>query len=268
MEAATTSPPLPDGSVARLLAIAREAGAATMAHFGDARAAAKRDGSPVTEADTAAERVIEAGIAALGLGHPVVAEEASAAAGPPRIDTLHPFWLVDPLDGTRQFVAGVPEFTVNIALVVDRAPVLGIVVAPALGQAYWGGGDSGAWADRGDGPRRVAVRQPPAEGITLLASRSHRRPGDDMEQVAGHTVARHLRMGSSLKLCLIAAGEADLYIRHGRTMEWDTAAGHAILAAAGGRLRRLDGTPFSYGKPGFENTGFVADSGTVEACPA
>ncbi|MEQ9815208.1 MAG: 3'(2'),5'-bisphosphate nucleotidase CysQ [Azospirillaceae bacterium] len=266
--AAASSPRLlPEGTIARLIAIAREAGAAAMAHFGDSRSTAKTDGSPVTQADTAAERVVEAGIAALGLGHPIVAEEASAAGGPPVIDAGRPFWLVDPLDGTRQFVAGVPEFTVNIALVADRRPALGSIVAPALGEAYWGGDGLGAWHDPGSGARAIAVRPPPSAGITLLASRSHRRPGDDADRLAGHVVAAHRRMGSSLKLCLIAAGEADLYIRHGRTMEWDTAAGHAILEAAGGRLRALDGGRFAYGKPGFVNPGFVADSGAVEVCP-
>jgi 3'(2'), 5'-bisphosphate nucleotidase len=222
----------------------------------------KADDSPVTEADWRAEAVILQGLAADCPGEVVIAEEAMAAGRAPAMPAAgQPFWLVDPLDGTREFIGRNGEFTVNLARIDQGEPVLGVVLAPAQGvrgRLYAGGRGLGAWLVDEHGARRIACRRPPAEGLTVVASRSHGDPAAVQAFLAGRTVARQVAAGSSLKLCLLAAGEADLYPRFGRTMEWDIAAGHAVLAAAGGRVDTIDGAPLRYGKPGFENPDFVA----------
>jgi 3'(2'), 5'-bisphosphate nucleotidase len=248
-------------SLAELLAavrpLAEEAGRATLAFYGDtAGAREKADGSPVTLADEAAEAVILPALRALTPDIPVVSEEEVAQGiGPARVGTR--FWLVDPLDGTKEFLSGNGEFTVNIALIADGRPVLGVVVAPALGETYAGTEDEAYLADAA-GERKIVCRHPPEEGETVVGSRSH---GDATAMEAflkDRKVAAFRAAGSSLKLCLIARGEADLYPRLGTTMEWDIAAGHAVLAAAGGGVTTVDGGPFAYGKTDFRNPHFVA----------
>ena len=217
----------------------------------------KADASPVTEADERAEAVIVPALRALSPDIPVVAEEAVAAGGAPVVGER--FWLVDPLDGTREFISRNGEFTVNVALIEQGAPVLGVVLAPALRQLYAGIAGQGAWEER-DGQRRVIrCRPPPPEGLTVVCSRSHGDAAALEAFLAGRAVRQLVPSGSSLKLCLVAAGEADLYPRLGRTMEWDIAAGHAVLLAAGGRVTTLRGEALRYGKPGFENPHFVAE---------
>ena len=219
----------------------------------------KEDASPVTEADERAEAVILAGLQALAPEVTVVAEEAVAAGANPVVGEW--FWLVDPLDGTKEFISRNGEFTVNIALVHDGVPVLGVVLAPALGRLFVGVHGQGAWLEDGAGRRPIHCRAVPAEGLTVVASRSH---GDAVALdafLAGRKVADTTNAGSSLKLCLVAAGEADLYPRLGRTMEWDIAAGHAVLLAAGGQVSDLAGKPLHYGKPGFDNPHFAASGG-------
>jgi 3'(2'), 5'-bisphosphate nucleotidase len=239
--------------------LAEEAAAVILDHYrDDAAVRLKADASPVTAADEAAEAVILAGLASLTPGIPVIAEETVAAG---RIPTLHngPFWLVDPLDGTKEFISKNGEFTVNIALIEGSEPVLGVVLAPALGKVWWGARGHGAMAldgEPGAAPRRIAVRPKPSRPVAV-ASRSHADPQTEaFLDEAG--VAERISAGSSLKFCLVAEGKADLYPRFGRTMEWDTAAGHAVLSAAGGRVTTRDGAPFIYRKPGFENPGFIA----------
>lgn len=246
-------------------ALVLRAGAEVMAVYARPFAVhGKADASPVTEADWRAEAVILQGLAAQSPNDVVVAEEAMAAGGAlPAADRLAagPFWLVDPLDGTREFIGRNGEFTVNLARIEQGEPVLGVVLAPAQGprgRLYVGARGLGAWQVDEAGVRRIACRRPPAEGLTVVASRSHGDPTAVQAFLAGRPVARQVAAGSSLKLCLLAAGEADLYPRFGRTMEWDIAAGHAVLAAAGGRVDTLDGAPLRYGKPGFENPDFVA----------
>ncbi|MCB9959150.1 MAG: 3'(2'),5'-bisphosphate nucleotidase CysQ [Rhodospirillaceae bacterium] len=217
----------------------------------------KSDGSPVTAADHAAEAVIEAGLVELTPGLPVVAEEAMAAGRAPQIAS-GPFWLVDPLDGTKEFIAHRGTFTVNIALVTEGRPVLGVVYAPALGERYLGGEGLGAWFDAGEGRRAITVRTPPEEGVTVVASRSHGNPERRAAFLKRFRVAAETSIGSSLKFCLVAKGVADVYPRFGPTCEWDTAAGHAVLTAAGGRVETDEGAPLTYGKPGFGNPPFVA----------
>ncbi len=243
----------------RLVDLAREAGQVTLRWYGpECEAQRKADGSPVTAADEAAEAVIAAGLAALAPDIPLVAEEAVSGGGAPA-QLGRRFWLVDPLDGTREFLACNGEFTVNIALVEDGAPVLGVVAAPAQGRWWAGAVGLGAQAAEADGtPYPIAARRPPVEGLTVLGSRSHGDAAAMNAYLQGRRVTGFVAAGSSLKFCLIAAGEADLYPRFGRTMEWDTAAGHAVLRAAGGSVQTLDGAPLRYGKPAFENPHFVA----------
>lgn len=241
----------------RLVPIARAAGEAVMAVYAcDFGVAQKGDESPVTLADERAEAVITAALMALAPDIPVIGEEAASAGLAP--EPGERFWLVDPLDGTREFIQRNGEFTVNIALIERGEAVLGVVLAPALGDLYGGGVGLGAWQEK-DGRRwPMACRVPPPEGLTVVSSRSH----GDAEALdgflAGRRVAHRLSAGSSLKLCLLASGQADVYPRLGRTMEWDIAAGHALLSGAGGAVERIDGGPLTYGKPELENPHFVA----------
>ena len=215
----------------------------------------KADASPVTEADTAAEAIIVTALRRATPDIPVIAEEEVAAG---RItEAGAAFWLVDPLDGTREFAKGLDEFAVNVGLVRNGRPVLGAVGAPAWGAVYGGIVGQGAILRDASGERAIAARRPPAEGLAVLASRHHGADGRMAEFLAGRRIASVTGMGSALKFCRLAEGAADLYPRFGRTMEWDTAAPHAVLAAAGGEMCRLDGAPFMYGKPGWENPGFV-----------
>jgi len=247
-----------------LAALARQAGQCVMAVYAtEFEVHDKADDSPVTLADQQAEAVILAGLRALAPGVPIVAEEEAAAGlAPDAAAAGGRFWLVDPLDGTREFVKRNGEFTVNIALIEAGVPVLGVVLAPALGgpagRLWAGAAGQGAWVDDAQGRRAIGVRPVPAAGLQVLASRSHGDEAALQAWLAGRTVDRVGTAGSSLKLCLIAEGQADVYPRFGRTMEWDIAAGHAVLAAAGGRVDALAGGPLRYGKPGFENPHFVA----------
>jgi len=256
----TASPGLVDleGLAVEICALARGAAAAILECRARGIATrAKDDASPVTDADEAANDLIVEGLAALTPDIPIVAEESVARGEVPTL-TGRRFWLVDPLDGTKEFIAGRDEFTVNIALIEDARPVLAVVQLPPLDLLFLGIVGVGAWRQVGAGARAaIGVRQTPAEGATVLASRSHfsEATNDWLRDVA---TASLRRVGSSYKFCLLAAGEADLYPRLGRTMEWDTAAGHGVLAAAGGSVRTLGGAELAYGKPGFENPHFIA----------
>lgn len=238
-------------------AIARGAGELVMSVYrSDFAARRKEDASPVTEADEQAEAFILAALRKLAPQTPIVAEEEVAAGRTPQVGSS--FWLVDPLDGTKEFINRNDEFTVNIALVEDGVPTLGVVLAPALGRLFAGDAGHGAALDDEHGRRPIRCRAVPAEGLTVVASRSHGDAAALDAFLASRKVASIRGAGSSLKLCVIAAGEADLYPRLGRTMEWDIAAGHAVLAAAGGSVHDLSGAPLRYGKPGFDNPHFVA----------
>lgn len=243
----------------RLAAIAREAGEAILEIY-DAPGAVreKADHSPVTAADEAAERLILARLEALSPKYPIVAEESVAAGRIPKVGH-GPFWLVDPLDGTLEFVHRMGEFTVNIGLIEDGRPTLGVVYLPAQGKAYLGCGPGKAWRIVGSGaPQPIVARPAPAEGLIAVASRSHRDAKTEAF-LAEKNIESWMPAGSALKFCLIAEGAADVYPRFGRTMEWDTAAGHAVLAAAGGRVHDLDGRELRYGKPDFANPAFIAE---------
>ena len=254
-----TIAPLP--SLDALADLARRAGAAIEAvrASADWGITAKGDESPVTRADAAAEAVICEGLRAIAPGWPVVAEEAVAAGALPPVDRH--FILVDPLDGTREFIAGNADYTVNIACIVDGAPVVGVVYLPARDTLYAGDAE-GVW--REDGTERlreaIATRQA-SEPLTVLASRSHGTPETDAFLAA---LPRHecVQAGSSLKFARLAEGTADLYPRFGPTMGWDTAAGHAVLIAAGGCVVTCDGAPLTYAASadGLRNPNFLAAS--------
>ena len=218
---------------------------------------AKGDDSPVTEADRRAETLIHKAILSnVGAHFPIVGEEAFADGNAPELDD-GPFWLIDPLDGTKEFVSRNGEFTVNIALIDAGRPILGVVHAPVLGHTYLGSPHGAFFAERDQGPQPIGCRPWPPGGLTALVSKSHKTPETDVF-LQDFEIAKEISAGSSLKFCTVAKGAADIYPRLGRTMEWDTAAGHAVLAAAGGSVTDLDGAALRYGKPGFENPHFVA----------
>lgn len=242
------------------LAIAERAGAVLLEHYaGVSEVRTKADASPVTAADEAAEALILAELAALTPELPVVAEEAAAKGGLPALDGTA-FWLVDPLDGTKEFISRNGEFTVNIGLVQDGEPVLGVVLAPAKGLAWWGAVGVGATRREHDATRSISVRPRPTTGVVAVASRSHRDAETDA-WLARHGITDTVSAGSSLKFCLVAEATADVYPRFGPTMEWDTGAGHAVLRAAGGKVQAVGGEMLRYAKPGFRNPGFIAEGG-------
>ncbi len=245
------------GLLTDLTPLIRDAGKVIMDIYAtDFDVTKKGDDSPVTAADQRAETVILAGLKRVAPDIPVVAEEAAAAGDIPDVGAR--FWLVDPLDGTKEFISRNGEFTVNIALIENGRPILGLVLAPAVERLFGGAEGVGAWVEDKQGRRAIATRAVPSDGLTVVASRSH---GDESALdafLAGRTVAHRTNAGSSLKLCLVAAGEADVYPRLGRTMEWDIAAGDAVLRAAGGIVNTVTGPVLQYGKPGFDNPHFAA----------
>ena len=218
----------------------------------------KRDSSPVTEADRAAELVILSALARAAPGVPVIAEEEVAAGRIPAHDDT--YFLVDPLDGTKEFVRGGDDYTVNIGLIERGRPRLGVVFAPATGRLHGGCVGAGAWLDEGNGRNEIHTR-PRGEQLTAVASKSHLNQAtvDYLEAAVG--TCGFVSIGSSLKFCIVAEGKADIYPRASPTSEWDTAAGHAVLLAAGGVVDGPDGEPLRYGKRAFLNRAFVATSG-------
>ena len=217
----------------------------------------KGDQSPVTAADRLAEDLITAAILAeVSDVYPIVGEEAVDVQGMTQ-PTSPAFWLVDPLDGTKEFVKRSGEFTVNIALIEDGAPILGVVHLPVLNETFMAAEGLGAFKQTGDAePVSITVRDAPAAGLTAVASKSHGAEEADVF-LERYTVAERIGAGSSLKFCRVAEGAADIYPRFGRTMEWDTAAGHAVVNAAGGCVVKTDGSPLTYSKPGLENPHFI-----------
>jgi 3'(2'), 5'-bisphosphate nucleotidase len=218
----------------------------------------KRDLSPVTEADRAAELIILGALARAAPGVPVIAEEEVAAGRIPAHGEI--YFLVDPLDGTKEFVRGGDDYTVNIGLIVDGLPRLGVVFAPASGALHGGLVGEGAWVEDQGARRAIATREPGAP-LVAVASKSHFNQAT--ADYLGHSASGcgHVAVGSSLKFCIVAEGKADIYPRLSPTSEWDTAAGHAVLLAAGGRVDGPDGAPLRYGKRAFINRGFVATGG-------
>lgn len=247
--------------------IAVDAGAIVLKYFDDidsSQVEAKADGSPVSLADREAEAFIQLSLEKMLPGVPVVGEEAAELGRLPDLNGHEYFWLVDALDGTKEFISGGEDFTVNIALVHKGVPIMGVVFVPAAGILYAGHGEGTAvrWNEETDKDKSISVRQAPAGGLTVVASMRH----GDQERLDkfldSFKVNKVLKRGSSLKICAIAEGKADIYPRLGLTCEWDTAAGHGVLLSAGGVLTTLEGAELSYGgaDPKFLNPEFVACS--------
>ena len=247
------------GLIDQLGEAAREAGSAILEVVRRGfEVESKQDTSPVTEADRAAELIILAALARVAPGVPVIAEEEVAAGRiPAHNDT---YFLVDPLDGTKEFIRGGDDYTVNIGLIERGSPKLGVVFAPATGRLHGGCVGEGAWLDEGQGRVPIATR-PRGDLTTAVASKSHLNQAtvDYLEAAVGN--CGYVSVGSSLKFCIVAEGKADIYPRAAPTSEWDTAAGHAVLVAAGGLVDGPDGEALAYGKRAFLNRAFVATSG-------
>lgn len=249
--------------------IAIEAGNLTLDYFEDAGMQgvdSKADGSPVTLADKEAEDLISVALEKILPNVLMVGEETHQVRDLSNLSEQDYFWLVDPLDGTKEFISGSGEYTVNIALIHKCEPVMGVVYAPVPGDLFAGFIDPDGhkealiWREDTDKEKPIHVRTPPSKGITVIASKNHGSASELDKFLEGFKVAKTMKKGSSLKICMIAAGKADLYPRHGPTCEWDTAAGHAVLSAAGGDITDFDGKPLRYGgsDPKFLNPYFVA----------
>ncbi|MBA3445531.1 MAG: 3'(2'),5'-bisphosphate nucleotidase CysQ [Gemmatimonadales bacterium] len=241
-----------------VVALARDAGKATMTYYTGPSVAGlreKEDRSPVTLADEVAHEILLEGLRRLDPDTPVISEEAEAASFEIR-SRWNRFWLVDPLDGTKEFIKRRDEFTVNVALIEDGEPVFGVVLAPALDLLYWAAKGEGAWREENTGPsQRIYSRSlPPGTPLTVVESLSH--PSADLEEfLKTIPVARRVKAGSSLKFCWVAEGRADIYPRLGPTMEWDVAAGDCIYRQSGREGERP--SPLTYNKPDLRNTSFV-----------
>lgn len=236
--------------------IAQEAGAAILEIYQtDIEVQRKEDNSPVTAADLAANAIIVKALAKLAPEIPIVTEEEKEHSLP---EGTTMFWLVDPLDGTKSFIRREGEFTVNIGLIENGTPSMGIIYVPVKEELYVGVVGEGAWRQIGDGPREaIATREVPEVGMDAVVSLSHLDP-KTQGYLEDYTINSRVQAASSLKFCRVAEGVADIYPRFGPTMEWDTAAGHAIVLAAGGRVEQPDGSPFTYGADDFYNGPFVA----------
>lgn len=242
----------------QIVTIARQAGDAIMAIYADPtnEVMTKADNSPLTRADLAADKVIKAGLEKLQLGWPVLTEESAQIDFIERKDWQR-FWLVDPLDGTKEFVKRNGEFTVNIALIENGQSILGVVYAPVLDVCYYAAQGMGAFMKRGAAAEQTIQAKIPAEGeaIKVVASRSHadERTAALLQKLGSHEC---ISMGSSLKLCLVAEGAAHFYPRLGPTMEWDTAAAHAVVNVSGGVVQDKAGIDLIYNKPDLHNSEF------------
>ncbi len=238
--------------------LARQAGEAVLSVYHSSFSVeTKTDGSPVTEADQIAERLILNGLQRLVHDIPVVGEESIAGGQIPDISG-DSFWLVDPLDGTEAFIQRKEEFTVNIALIHKKQSVLGVVYAPVYNHLYYSTNNNIATTEKNHVISNIKTRVLSKDKLVIVASRTHDDPALLEEFLHTHKARSAIRVSSSLKLCLVAAGQADFYPRFSRTMEWDTAAGHAILKAAGGYVCTTSGEELRYGKPGFRNPHFIA----------
>ncbi len=253
----------------RVTDLARAAGRAILEIYAEEHPEVeyKQDNSPLTRADVASHHIIMDGLATFSLGWPILSEESAEVPFAVRRSWRY-FWMVDPLDGTKEFLSRTGEFTVNIALMERSAPILGVVYAPVVDKLYFAARGSGAFRiDRGSHSK---IRTACASGRTvrMVASRSHRSREEDLQRfVRDEEVCELIIMGSSLKFCLIAEGGADIYPRVGSTMEWDTAAAQCILEEAGGSLTDLDGNSMTYNKPTLLNPGFLARASSQEILP-
>lgn len=245
--------------------VAVEAGEITLEYFEEGMRIAhdvKKDGSPVTEADRRAEEYICKQLKDTIADIPVIGEEAVSEGDMQDVSSQEYFWLVDPLDGTREFAEGSPDYTVNIALIKNNVPLLGVIYAPGRGELYsaYGEGTASRWLEETGTEKSIQVRKPSRNGLIVITSKN--RGGEELERyLEEQKVEKRIKKGSSLKICAVASGKADLYPGFGETSQWDTAAGQAILEAAGGEIIDLDGKSLSYGLgKDFCNPKFLARS--------
>jgi|TARA_R110002126_G_scaffold13118_7_gene57142 3'(2'), 5'-bisphosphate nucleotidase len=246
-----------------IITITKGAGEILLRYYGqDVGTDYKSDHSPVTKADLASNSYITAALYALTPSIPVISEET---ANKENIGDV--FWILDPMDGTKSFIKQTGQFTVNIALIKDKTPVFGVVYIPLTDTTYFTGDDGKAYKDTPQhGTQQINVRQTANKGLTLVASRLHGSAADDAF-IKSHSIAAFKTMSSSIKFCLVAEGAADIYPRNGTTMEWDSAAGHAVLRAAGGRIIAQDTMQdLRYNKPAYRNPHFIA-FGKIENYP-
>ncbi|MFQ5718660.1 MAG: 3'(2'),5'-bisphosphate nucleotidase CysQ [Acidobacteriota bacterium] len=246
-----------DPLLSRVCDLAREAGRGILAHYRTGAAVeTKADQSPITAADRDAHRIICDGLSTLTPDIPVLSEETEDVDHVER-RTWSRFWLVDPLDGTKEFIKGTDEFTVNIALIEGERASQGVLFAPALDDLYWAGRDTGAWRSvAGEPARPIRCRPADRSRLTVVASRSHQSKA--VKALLARLPGAHCAsMGSALKLCLVASGAADLYPRLGPTMEWDTGAAHCIVEVAGGQVVDTAGRPLRYNKEDLHNPFFI-----------
>ncbi len=244
--------------------IAREAGDITLDYFEtNSEFESKHDGSPVTVADQKSEEYIYKALKELLPDVPIIGEEAAAKGELPVLNNAEYFWLVDPLDGTKEFISGGGDYTVNIGLIHQGVPLLGVVYAPVKGVLYAGHGPDTAvrWLADSDNEKSIQVRKPPKQGYTVIVGLRDTDERKLDKFLQDFKVEKIIKRGSSLKLCLIAEGKADLYPRLGSIYQWDTAAGEAVLRSAGGLLSDLQGNPLLYGADEtYKNPEFVASS--------
>lgn len=239
-----------------ILKIAAEAGVEVLKHYGRVTASAKADQSPLTAADLASHEFLCRELSQLDADCPVLSEESESIDYATR-QAWQRFWLIDPLDGTKEFLKQSGEFTINIARIDQGVPVLGVVYAPVLDQWYWAERGGKAFKRNGRAlPIEIRVRTPDLDRLTIVASRDHAGP-QVAELLARFPKAQTASMGSSLKFCLVAEGAADIYLRDIPTMEWDTGAAQCIVEAAGGIVADLDGVPLSYNKPQLRNPSLI-----------
>jgi len=248
-----------DSLLPNVVALSHKAGAAVMEVYasGDFNTIYKKeDDSPLTRADLASHRLLTEGLRALTPSWPVLSEESKEIPYAER-KAWDRYWLIDPLDGTKEFVKRRDEFTINVAMIERGAPVLGVVYAPAMEELYYAAGSQGSFKKVGDGrPERIRVGDYREAGVTVVVSRSH--AGADVEALVGRIApTESLSIGSSLKLCLVAEGRAHLYPRLGPTMEWDIAAAQCVVEEAGGTVTDLHGRRLRYNKPSLENPSFI-----------
>ena len=243
----------------QVVSLAREAGKAILTVYREVSPGVtyKRDNSPLTQADLASHHLIVDGLVRLTPEWPILSEESAEIPFVKRAE-WRSFWMVDPLDGTKEFLSRNGEFTVNIALMDRCAPILGVVYAPAMDKMYFAAKGHGAWRSEAQAASPIRVAKSENCSLRVMVSRSHRSNEEDLTQFTGSAERTELiPMGSSLKFCLIADGSADIYPRTGPTMEWDTAAAQCVVEEAGGSVAALDGSPMLYNKPSLLNPGFV-----------
>jgi 3'(2'), 5'-bisphosphate nucleotidase len=249
----------------QVVQLARQAGEAVMRVYAEVNPAVeyKRDNSPLTEADLASQHIIEEGLRRIAPEWPILSEESKEIPFEERSGWQR-FWLVDPLDGTKEFLKRNGEFTVNIALMEEGRPILGVVYAPAMDRMYYAARGAGAWKAEGGSAAEIRIGRAAHGRTRVVTSRSHASMEDNLGPYTGGDAAcEFVTMGSSLKFCLVAEGAADVYPRTGPTMEWDTAAAQCVVEQAGGTVTDIEGNPMIYNKPVLLNPGFVARGETV-----